>query len=212
MKLSTLQRLGGFAIIIGAALFTAWSVLWPVLLPVQERTRDFSLMVLSPNWIWINALALPGVILMVFGFTAVYSRFYQNSGILGFLGFVFIALAYILQAAQLTWEIFMYPVIAGYAPSIPLLSNNIMKLHPLFSMFRLMFQLTIFLGVILFSAALLRSREFPKSAGILILCGAVIYAVGPMLWVYLGLIGVFILSAGCFILGLKLAGIKSMPA
>lgn len=204
MKLSTLQRLGGISIIIGAVLFTAWAVCWPTLLPVQEQSRDFSAMVLHPNWIWIASLALPGVVLMVFGFTAVYSRFYQEAGALGLTGYVFISLAYILQGAQLTWEIFLYPIIAGHAPSMPLFRDKIMLNHPLFAAFRVLFDTVIFAGVVAFSAALIRSKQFPKIAGVLILCGALVYAVGPMFWIYFGIIGVLVLSAGCVILGLKL--------
>lgn len=51
MKYVTLQRLGEIAIILGSVLFTAWAICWTTLLPVQERSRDVSLMILNPNWI-----------------------------------------------------------------------------------------------------------------------------------------------------------------
>jgi hypothetical protein len=110
-------------------------------------------------------------------------------------------IAYIFQAAKVTWEIFVYPIIVSYAPSLPLFSDKIMMQHPQFILFRWLASITIFIGVILFCITLLRSREFPKSAGILILCGAVVYAVGPILNVYLAIAGILILSVGCFILG-----------
>jgi len=204
MKYSTIQRLGGIAIILGSVLFTAWAIFWTMLLPVHERARDISLMILNPHWIWIASLAFPGIVLMVFGYTAVYSRLYNKSGILGFIGYVFIILAYIFQAAKVTWEIFVYPIIVSYAPSIPLFKDKILLEHPQFILFRLLASLTIFIGVILFCITLIKSREFPKSAGILILCGAVIYAVGPMINIYLAIAGVLILSIGCFILGYKM--------
>lgn len=37
---------------------------------------------------------------MIFGYTAVYSRFYHKAGIVGFIGYVFIITAYIFQAAK----------------------------------------------------------------------------------------------------------------
>jgi hypothetical protein len=95
MKYSTIQRLGGIAIILGSVLFTAWAICWTMLLPVHERARDVSLMILHPHWIWIASLAFPGVVLMIFGYTAVYSRLHNKTGILGFIGYVFIILAYI---------------------------------------------------------------------------------------------------------------------
>jgi hypothetical protein len=201
MKFSTTQRLGGIAIILGSVFLTAWAICWSTLLPVHERTRDLSIIILDPHWIWIASLAFPGIILMIFGYTAVYSRLYDKAGISGFIGYIFIIIAYIFQAAKVTWEIFVYPIIVSYAPSLPLFSGKILTQHPQFILFRWLASVTIFIGVILFCITLLRSREFPKSAGILIFCGAVIYAVGPILNVYLAIAGVLILSVGCFILG-----------
>ena len=204
MKFATLQRWGGIAIILGSVFFTAWAICWTTLLPVHERARDVSLMILNPHWIWIASLALPGIVLMIFGYTAVYSRLYNKTGILGFVGYVFIMLAYIFQAAKVTWEIFVYPIIVSYAPSVSLFSDKIFMQHPQFILFRWIASATIFIGVILFCITLIKSREFPKSAGILILCGAVIYALGPMINIYLAIAGVLILSLGCFILGYKM--------
>jgi hypothetical protein len=204
MKFSTIQRLGGIAIILGSVLFTAWAICWTTLLPVHERARDVSLMILNPNWIWIASLAFPGIILMIFGYTAVYSRLYNKTGTLGFIGYIFIIVAYIFQAAKVTWEIFLYPIIVSYTPSLPLFTDKIIMQHPQFILFRWLASATIFIGVILFCITLIRSREFPKSAGILILCGAVIYAVGPMINIYLAIAGVLILSIGCFILGQRM--------
>lgn len=143
-------------------------------------------------------------ILMIFGFTAVYSRMYGSAGILGFIGFVFIVLAYFFQAAAITWEIFVYPVILSHGPSVALIRDRILIQSPLFQVYRTMAETTIFIGVILFCITLIRNREFPRYAGILILCGAIIYAVGPMINLYLEIAGVVILSAGCFVLGRRL--------
>ncbi len=204
MNFSTIQRWGGIAIILGSIFLTAWAICWTTLLPVNERARDISLMISNPNWIWISSLAYPGTLFMIFGFTAVYARLYNKAGVLGFIGYVFIILAYIFQAAKITWEIFIYPIIVGYEPSIALFRDRILLQHPQFILFRLFASITIFVGVILLCIMLIRSREFPKSAGILIFCGAIIYAVGPLINIYLAIAGVVILSIGCFILGYKM--------
>jgi hypothetical protein len=201
MNFSTLQRWGGIAIILGSVFLTAWAICWSTLLPAHEQTRDLSKIILDPHWIWIASLAFPGIILMIFGYTAVYSRLYTKAGISGFIGYIFIIIAYIFQAAKVSWEIFVYPIIVSYTPSLPLFSEKILTQHPQFILFRWLASTIIFIGVILFCITLIRSREFPKSAGILILCGAVIYAVGPILNVYLAIAGVLMLSVGCFILG-----------
>jgi hypothetical protein len=207
MKLSSLQRLGGMAIIVGAILLFAWAICWTTLLPVHERAHDPSLLVLSPHWIWIASLSLPAVILLLFGFTAVYTRIYQNAGVVGFIGYVFIVIAYIFQAAKITWEVFVYPVMVEYTPAIALFREKILMKHPQVILFRTLADLAILLGVVFFTIGLIRTREFPKIAGILILIGALIYAVGPLINIYLAIGGVFILACGCMVLGKKLLAI-----
>ncbi|MFZ1978847.1 MAG: hypothetical protein WAV76_12915 [Bacteroidota bacterium] len=204
MKFSTLQRLGGIAIILGSVFLTAWAICWTTLLPVQERLHDASAMIMNSNWILISSLAFPGTILMIFGFTATYARIYKNAGILGFFGYVFVILAYLFQAAQITWEVFLYPIIVSNAPSISLFRDRIIMQHPQFVLYHWIAAITILIGVVLFCITLIRSREFPKSAGILILGGAIIYAVGPMINIYLAIAGVVVLSIGCFVLGYRM--------
>lgn len=204
MKLATLQKLGGYAVIAGALIFTVWAVCWNFLLPVEKGLKDFSIMVTHPNWIWISALAFPGIILTIFGFTAIYSRVHEKSGWVGFIGYLFITVAYVLQASELTWEIFLYPAIASYGPSLALFRDNILHKHPMVSLFANCFDITILLGVLFFGTALIRSREFPKSGGILFLTGVILYAAGSLVSVYLALVGVLIFAMGSYILGLNL--------
>ncbi len=204
MKLSTIQKFGGVALITGSIFLTLWAIFWTTLLPVAQRAKDPSAMVLNQNWVWIATIAFIGVLLMIYGFTAVYSLIYSNSGVIGFLGFLFVVTAYILQACQITWEIFVYPAILSHTPSIPLFSESILMHHPMIALFHYIFQAFLALGVILFSITLIRSKEFHKSSGILIFSGAIIYAVGPMLSVYIAILGVVILSAGCVVLGRRL--------
>jgi hypothetical protein len=200
MKFATLQRLGGVSIILGSLFLAAYSLCWATLLPVHERATDISLVILSPHWKWISFLSFPGVVMMIFGFTAVYSRMYSTSGVMGLSGYVLVILAYILQAAKITWEVVLYPIIAGYGPSRALFQEKIMMHSHVYGLFRICAESTIFIGVVLFCIALMKSR-FPKSAGILILGGAVIYGLGPIVHIYIALAGIFIFSAGCFVLG-----------
>lgn len=204
MQLRSLQKFGGYSIIAGAVLFTIWAICWTFLLPVSNQIKDFSAVVTHPNWIWINSLALPGIILTIFGFTALYSRIYNKSGWLGFLGYIFITTAYIFQAAMLTWEIFLYPAIASHEPSLILFREEILFGHSLVSLFGMIFSATILLGVLLFGIALIRFKEFKKTGGVLFLSGAVIYAIGPAAYLYISILGVVIFAAGCFLLGMNI--------
>jgi len=202
MKLTTIQKLGGISLILGSILFTVYSIFFPLLLPISEIQRDFTILVKNPNWMWLALVAIFGIILMIFGFMAVYSRLYTEAGIIGFLGFIFIELAYILQACKVTWEICLDPIIALHETAAALLRDGIMQHYFHVVAFKNVSSAAILLGIILFCLALIRSKEFPKIAGIFTFAGAFIYALGPVLLVRIA--GIFILSIGCLILGMVL--------
>lgn len=204
MRLGTLQKFGGVSLILGSILLTLYSICFSLLLPVAEIRRDYVSAVLNPNWIWITAVAFFGVILMMFGFTAVYSKIHEDSGELGFFGYIIIEIAYLLQACKVTWEICLWPVIASNQAFVPLLKDAILLHSKFVSVLNYSAMGSIFLGIILFCAALTRSREFPKVAGILIFAGAMLYGFGPMLSVIASISGICVLSIGCLILGLGL--------
>jgi hypothetical protein len=110
-RVLTLEKVGGTSLILGSFLLAAYSALFPVLLPVGSGSLDYVQMVLNPNWTRLAVIAFAGVILMLVGFYAVYSRIRSVAGLVGAVGFLFIEAAYLLQACKVTWELFLYPVI-----------------------------------------------------------------------------------------------------
>jgi hypothetical protein len=171
---------------------------------VATLRQDFVTAVMNPNWVWLAMTAFVGVVFMMFGFTAVYSRLYKESGALGFAGYIVIEAAYLLQACKVTWEICLYPVIASNPVFAPLLGSAIILHSGLVSALNYSAMGAIFTGIVLFCTALIRSKEFPKAGGILIFTGALIYGFGPMLSVVVAISGISILSIGCLILGAEL--------
>ena len=204
MKLSNLQKFGGVSLIVGSLCLTAYSAFFFMLLPIGKVRQDMTLGILNPNWTWIGMTALFGVVLMMFGFTAVYSKLFKESGALGFFGYIFVEIAYLLQACKVTWEVCLYPVIARNQSSALIFKESILKHSFAFIAFRSVASLSILLGIVLFCVMLIRSKEFPKSAGILIFIGALLYGFGPMLTISMAMGGIIILSIGCFQVGLKL--------
>jgi hypothetical protein len=165
---------------------------------------DITMAVLHPEWIFLAVVALGAVIMMLFGFTAVYTKLFAESGLIGLLGFIFIELAYLLQACTVTWEIFLWPIIASHRESLFLLRDFVIKHDPLIGVFKVTASITIFLGIILFCIALVRSKSFPKVGGILIFVGAFMYGLAPLVSVIAAIVGIFILSIGCTIIGISM--------
>ena len=204
MKLSTLQKLGCISLIGGSILLTAYSIFFSTLMPIDQIRQDYSIAVLNSNYVWNASVAFFGLLFMLFGFTAVYSRLYKDSGIVGFLGYIFISIAYMIKISKVTWEIFLYPVLATNQNSIFLLKDIVFHNDPGIILFRILASATIFIGIVLFCIALIRSKEFPRIAGILIFIGAIIYGIGPMITVLIAIGGIVIFSIGCLMLGLNL--------
>jgi hypothetical protein len=204
MKISTINKFGSFALITGSLFLTIYAISFSFLLPIKEVTRDYTALVLNSNWMWIASVAFIGVILMIFGFLTLYSRMQAESGLMGFLGFLFVEIAYILQACIVTWEICLYPIIAGNQGTLFLLRDLVIKHSPIVVAFRTTASITIFIGVTLFCIALMQSKVFSKMAGVLIFVGALLYGLGPILSTLPAIGGVFILSIGCLILGKQL--------
>ena len=204
MNMSSIEKVGGVSLILGSLLLTIYAALFPVLLPLGSGTYDYVQVVLNPNWMRLALVAFGGILLMLVGFYAVYSRLRPKAGIIGAIGFLFVEAAYLLQACKVTWELFLYPIIAAHPESAFLLREAIIKNDPAVVIFRLASALTIVIGIVLFCLSLYRSDEFPKMAAILIFVGALVYAIGPLISVLVSVVGIATLSIGCLLLGLRL--------
>ena len=205
-----LDNAGGIALILGSVFFALYSSLFFVLLPIGTGNYDLAAVVLDPDWLRLTVTAFAGILLMLFGFYAAYDRIRAAAGGLGALGFLLIELAYLLQACKVTWEIFLYPVIAGNSASAFLLRDGVLKHAPAVALFRSASSLIIFAGILLFCAALHRSRRFPRMAPAMVFGGALLYAVGPFISIFVGVPGIFLFAVGCSLLGIRL--LRSRPA
>ncbi len=74
------EKLGGFAIIVGALLLSAYAVLFPILLPLGTGTFDYAEVVRSPGWVPLAGVAFAGVLALLVGFYAVYAKMRATAG------------------------------------------------------------------------------------------------------------------------------------
>ena len=211
MKSSLPEKIGGMTLIIGALLFAAYSSLFLILLPVADGKFDYAQLVRNPAWLPLAVTALAGITLLMLGFYFVHARMRHQSGVLGATGFFFIEAAYFLQGCKVTWEIFVYPVIAAHNESAFLLADGIIKNDPNVMLYRAIASLTILAGIVLFSLAIFRSHRFPPTAPALIFIGAITYAVGPYFSLFLAIGGIFVFAVGCLVLGVELMRNPSIP-
>jgi hypothetical protein len=112
--------------------------------------------------------------------------------------------AHLLQACKVTWEICLYPIMVNNTGSVFLLSDGVLKNDPLVSGFRTVASLSILVGIVSFCIAIIRSKEFPRPAGYMVLVGALLYGIGPMLALAVAITGIATFSAGCLWIGFHL--------
>jgi len=157
MNMHIFEKLGGIAIIFGSLLLSAYAVLFPILLPLGTGSFDYAEVVRNPSWVPLALVAFAGVLALLVGFYAVYARMRDTAGVQGAVGFLFVEAAYLLQACKVTWELFLYPVIARYPETAFLLRDAVIKNDPAVLAFRISASATILVGIVLFCLAIYRS-------------------------------------------------------
>lgn len=204
MTPSSYERLGAAFIVVGSALLAVYAALFSLLLPIGSGEFDYPRLVLTPHWKQLALLAFLGVVSMLTGLDAIYSRMRATAGLTGTVGLVLTRVALLLQACVLTWELLLDPIVAAHPPSAFLLSDGVIARDPGMTIFRWIFLSTIVVGALLFGFAIYRSNQFPKPAIALIVVGAAVYAVGPMISVLLAIGGVIMFAGGGLMIGLRL--------
>ncbi|MDX8126682.1 hypothetical protein QLH52_05275 [Methylomonas sp. OY6] len=149
-------------------------------------------------------VAFAGVLALLVAFYAVYAKMRDTAGVQGAVGFLFVEAAYLLQACNVTWELFLYPVIVRYPETAFLLRDAVIKNDPAVLAFRISASAAILIGIVLFCLAIYRSAIYPKPAAASIFVGAVVYALGPMISLYVSIAGIFTFAVGCMLLGVRL--------
>ncbi len=200
MNIKTIQKIGGITIIIGALLLILYSILFFFVLPFNQMKIDFSKLVLHNYWILTSFIAFIGLLLLIYGYLAIYTKIYSTSGLIGLISIVLIEIAYLLQIIKVSWEIFLYPIICNHLESIFLINKLIIISNPLVKIFNITSSLTILAGIILFSLVIFKSKVYSKISAIFICLGAIMYGGGPFIGAFVSLIGILIFAIGCVLI------------
>lgn len=160
MSSSTVYRLSGMSLLIGG-LLAAIGVVGQAI---------FSNL-FSPMWSLVSASVYIGLLLILLGLPAVYSRQMKRAGKLGLVGFILLFTA----CAQFGGSSGLFDIVA-----LPWLTKmNAFTTMPLsFILYFLIVKLFILVGSIVFGIAALRSGTLPKGSGILLIVGAVLFIFG----------------------------------
>ncbi|MGZ0079744.1 hypothetical protein [Methylomonas sp. YC3] len=74
----------------GSSLFSAYAVLFPIVLPLGTGSFDYAGVVRSPGWVPLALIAFVGLLALLVAFYAVYARMRDTAGVQGAVGFLFV--------------------------------------------------------------------------------------------------------------------------
>jgi hypothetical protein len=198
------ERLGSVFVALGSTLLACYAVLFSLLLPIGNGVFDYPRLVVSPHWRPIALLAFLGVVSILAGLDGVYSRMRATVGIAGAIGLLVTKVALLLQACVLTWELLLDPIVAAHSQSAFLLRDGVIATNPAMVVFRWVFLASMVVGPLLLGLAVYRSHQFPRTAIALIVVGAVSYAVGPRVSIFVAIGGIFLFAIGGLLIGVRL--------
>lgn len=175
MQLTTTQlyRSSGLGLLIGASLFIVHLV-WRSLATAGVDSMTFTQ---RSSWVPINGLGVIGAALVLLGLPLLYAKLAGPTGLLGLVGVVLIALAWIFFGLFLSlYSVLIAPWLADQAPAL--------ATAPLPAAFILTYIAALvveLVGCVLFAIPFLRGRVQPRWVGFVLPGAALLTIIGALL-------------------------------
>lgn len=179
MSTASLFRLSGLANIVAGILTAVFWLVHPGLDDPQNA--------LLGRWMYVNTSFIVLIVLLMWGLTGLYLRQTENSGLLGFVGYVlgFIGLALFVGLGA--FDAYVVPALTSGSTGLlgetgALMQGALGKYAPITGS-------TFALGYVLFGIAAFRAGVFPRWAAALLALSAPILGMSPLMPATVRLIG-----------------------
>jgi hypothetical protein len=172
MSSSRLTRWSGLAALVGGGLFVILAIVEPLVLGSQPYSEAAA----SGTWIVVQGAYIVAAVLIGLGLVGLYLYQAQQAGTLGLIAFLVTFIGSIMAAGSSWSETFFGSWLANLAPELldadptGALIAGILLSYVLFA-----------LGWFLFGLASLRAEVLPRGAAILLMIGALLFAVVSVL-------------------------------
>jgi len=173
-----------------------------IMLPTSEPLIEW---VLDADWSLLNGLALIMTVLTPLALVSLYFRQVEESGRLGFVGFVMAYIGAVLFSSVQFDEALLWRILAKEAPAFLDLTGP-MFTSPGFSTIYLLMGVLYILGFVLFGIATIRGGVFPRAAAVLLIIGVPLFAGGFFLPQLLRTVGAVLAGVGLVWMGLSMRG------
>jgi len=170
------------------------------MLPTSEPLIEW---VLDADWSLLNGLALIMTVLTPLALVSLYFSQVEESGRLGFVGFLMAFIGSVLFSSVQFDEAVLWRILAEEAPALLDLAGP-MFTSPGFSTIYLIMGVLYILGFVLFGIASIRSGVFPRAAAVLLVIGVPLFAGGFLLPQLLRTVGAVLAGVGLVWMGLSM--------
>ncbi len=118
MNLNSFIRLSGVALIKAGILLLIWWLGLGIFMPTEGIDIGFQNMVVDGNWLWINVIGVIACMLLIAGFYGLYLKQADQSGVLGYAGFLCAFFGSVLFLCIQYIETVIWPMLAEHAPTL----------------------------------------------------------------------------------------------
>ena len=203
MSSTTLYRLSGVAIILGALLAVIGNVLSSILFPGNDPHQYVSAL-----WLPVSLLSFVGQLVLALGVPGIVVRQASRAGALGLIGFVLTALGGSLFGSFGVIAVTVLPWIAQAAPKLAATNGP-----PSLFVYFLVASLLLAVGGVLLGIVTMRAGVLPRWAGLLLIIGAVLnlvdFPLSGAISSIVGTVAFVVFMLGLAWLGYALISVKS---
>lgn len=171
-------RITGVANIVSAVCLLLFWFLYAVLLPINVVSTNYDLLILDPDWLFVNGLGVIGFVLAVVGILGIFFKQFNDLTLLGMFGFLITVVGLVLYNAGMYYETFIWPILAEFDDNLVTLSTGPIYSNPVFFIMQILSGSIYAIGFLIFGISTYKTKSFSKWAILLLVIGVVLFIPG----------------------------------
>jgi hypothetical protein len=171
-------RVTGLANILSAVFLLLFWFSYAILLPIDEVSTNYHLLILDSDWLIVNSLGVIGFVLALIGILGIFFKQSKDLTEVGMFGFLITFVGQVLYNAGIYYETFIWPVLAESDPNLIDVSDGPIYSDPVFFMMLLLAGSIYVVGFLIFGYSTYKTNSFPKWAVLLLVIGVLLFIPG----------------------------------
>jgi hypothetical protein len=193
-------RFCGKALSLAGILILLWWLGLAIFFPLEGMEKGYLNLVQDSDWLWVNIIGLIATMLLAVGFLGLYLKQAKETGLLGFIGFLFAFFGSLLFMCIQYIETILWPIFTEHAQGL-LEQKGAMFTDTVFTIFYLIMGFSLALGFIILGIATLRAKILSRWGALLTMIGGVLFSLVVSV-IIVRTVGIVFLAAGLVWLGL----------